>query len=816
MPVPGSKPSLPASGLTATTTSRSTSPLAGAPLLTVFEKWGISAPAPALADPSSNPQQLQQPLNANLARVTAPPPLPIQPPVAPSPQPQPGPVVASPVPLAAGSRAGAPLPAVFEKGGVSAPSLNLADRSSNPLPQNQQPLAPSRPTFASVAAPSPLPIPQSFAIPASIGKPGTPNPQSPQDQPAPTAISAVPISAVPISAVPVTAGSREIPAAARPDDSRAANAPANSAVPNELRTEPGPRSSELPSAIGPAASGDAHSSANLSTQPPAAPAPSSTASVSVSAMPTGLVSPGPVSPAPALPTQTQSDSPAPPVPVSPVPTAADSRFHAPVPTGAPDFSLDYFPLDDFGLGQSLIVESPSVPAAPSTPAQPVLASAYRPSPASLNGPAANVAPASSAPATAPSPMSMSMSMPMMTTTSPTPIPAPQSSANNNSAPVTESPNAQQTAAPNASAAKNQQLNAGGVGVIQLRGRARRPQTGQLDRRGFRRRSSRNRRLAMLHTAPVVTLSPDATTVAAQTASASETGFAIANGTSNNDPAPLTPNLAPSSQNPAPMAAPLAASTHDAPSNGRPGVSPQPVSAAAPATAGDKKSSAAMQADPAAAHDAPSAIASGRDSSPALTAPAPPASAPPTQGRSDPAPELPKTHQMLDSAPPLPPPAPIAPGSAADLQTNAQMNAQMHLGVRTDAFGAVEIHTVVQQSQVGITVHADRDLAHWFSSEVSSLESGLNKNHLNLTAVDFDNGRSGVQTATSFQQGQPRHSFSQSSSSQTSSSQTTGSQSAAPPDPASPEPDTASESATTGILLSGLSAGSGQTHVSILV
>jgi hypothetical protein len=167
--------------------------------------------------------------------------------------------------------------------------------------------------------------------------------------------------------------------------------------------------------------------------------------------------------------------------------------------------------------------------------------------------------------------------------------------------------------------------------------------------------------------------------------------------------------------------------------------------------------------------------------------------------------------MLDSAPPVPAPTPIAPGSAADLQTNPQMNAQMHLGVRTDAFGAVEIHTVVQQSQVGITVHADRDLARWFSSEVSSLESGLNKNHLNLTAVDFDNGHSGVQTATSFQQGQPRHNFSQ-----TSFSQTTGSQSAAPPDPASPEPDTASESATTGILLSDLSAGSGRTHVSILV
>jgi hypothetical protein len=115
--------------------------------------------------------------------------------------------------------------------------------------------------------------------------------------------------------------------------------------------------------------------------------------------------------------------------------------------------------------------------------------------------------------------------------------------------------------------------------------------------------------------------------------------------------------------------------------------------------------------------------------------------------------------MLDSAPAAVPTAaatPMAPGSAADLQ----MNGQMHMGVRTDAFGAVDIHTVVAQSQVGITVHADRDIARWFSSEVPGLESGLNNSHLNLTGVNFDHGRSGVQTATGFSHGQPRQNFSQ--------------------------------------------------------
>lgn len=141
---------------------------------------------------------------------------------------------------------------------------------------------------------------------------------------------------------------------------------------------------------------------------------------------------------------------------------------------------------------------------------------------------------------------------------------------------------------------------------------------------------------------------------------------------------------------------------------------------------------------------------------AMPAAALPSAASPAQTPVDGTPPLPRIHQMLDAAPPAPVVAIPGPLVSADVP----MSAQMHVGMRTDAFGAVEIHTVVQQSQVGITVHSDRDLARWFSSEVPSLESGLNHSHLNLTAVDFGSGRSGVQTSTSFQQGQPQQSFSQ--------------------------------------------------------
>jgi hypothetical protein len=212
----------------------------------------------------------------------------------------------------------------------------------------------------------------------------------------------------------------------------------------------------------------------------------------------------------------------------------------------------------------------------------------------------------------------------------------------------------------------------------------------------------------------------------------------------------------------------AITTSDEASTEKAGSSVAVLSAAAiAASAADKKPLIAVQATAGSppdlsSHGAFAIVAPANDLSAALTASSPPVSAPATAA-SDPAVALPQTHQMLDSAPPATPApatAPIAPGSAAELQMNAQVNAQMHLDIRTDAFGAVEIHTVVQQSQVGITVHANGDIARWFSSEVPGLESGLSKSHLNLTAVDFDNGRSGVQTSSGFQQGQPRQNFSQ--------------------------------------------------------
>jgi hypothetical protein len=302
---------------------------------------------------------------------------------------------------------------------------------------------------------------------------------------------------------------------------------------------------------------------------------------------------------------------------------------------------------------------------------------------------------------------------------------------------------------------------------------------------------------------------DVTTAAAQTASASGNGFAIADNLAKSTPNTIANssdsspawNLDSRSKIPALTFASQAATAGDLQSSATTGAADEGTPVAAfQTTASDKKSSAANQtkdnlSNATSAPVVSTAIASAKDGSATLTASAPPAPAPPSQMRPDPAPALRQVHHMLDSAPPASSTPPAAP-PAADAAVG-----HMHVGIRTEAFGAVEIHTVVKQSQVGITLHGDRDLTRWFSSEVPSLESGLNQHHLNLTAVDLDSGRSGIQTASSFQQGQSRQNF----------SQPTGAPSAA-----LPEPETVPETAPVNLLPSDLSLGPAVNRVSILV
>ena len=721
------------------------------------------------------------------------------------------------------------LPTTSPTASKTTPAPALADPHSNQqqLASDQQPLARQlTANRASVTASPPLPIRQPGGVPAQIAVPGVllssnmadalyPHDRRDKNPQGQTSTSAVPLAAISrAAALPISNSTTPLDAALR-----ASSGVAEAAMNSPVTAEAILKSPELPSPAGQAASGVAHSFSNVPTQSPTAPTQFSTPPASASPAPTGLVSSAPISPAtvlltpvpmPALPATTQAELPTAPVSISPattaspMPTSVGSQFHARIPTSAAIFALD----------KTQTVQSPTVPAAPLTPAPPVpvtLLAKAMPSPLSGNSSdqSAPSAPVSGF-ATLDTVPSQVLRSDATTTAAPQAASASEAgfaiapnltniitnnTANhipNNNAPLFTpnlTPNSKALAPAPVSIAstpiaptKHDAPISGKSGVSVQPGPAAAPQT--------------------------------AATAAAKTVSAPETGFVIAddratnvaNDVRNNAPS-FTSNLTPNSNVPAPTPvtpAPIAATTNDASRNAKPGISVQPASAATPQTAAaDKKASAAVQGNvqPQAtpSHDVPSAALDSGNNSSATPAPAPPASAPPPQVRSDAAPELPKTHHMLDSAPPTPtaPPVPIAPGSAADLQ----MNAQMQVGIRTDAFGAVQIHTVVQQSQVGITIHGDRDLARWFSSEVPSLESGLNHQHLNLTAVDFDNGRSGVQTATSFQHGQPRQHF----------SETPGSQSAV-----SPEQDPAPEPATISILPSDLTAGPAKTRVSIHV
>jgi antitoxin component of MazEF toxin-antitoxin module len=128
---------------------------------------------------------------------------------------------------------------------------------------------------------------------------------------------------------------------------------------------------------------------------------------------------------------------------------------------------------------------------------------------------------------------------------------------------------------------------------------------------------------------------------------------------------------------------------------------------------------------------------------------PPPHAPTSEKR-----EVPQTQQMLDSAP-----AGTDAPPAARISTEPGGAMQMHVGIRTTAFGAVEIYTSVHQNQVELAVRGEHGLAHWFSSEVPNIESGLKDHRLNLTTLELDSGSTGLQTATSSDHRHPQRNFS---------------------------------------------------------
>lgn len=63
--------------------------------------------------------------------------------------------------------------------------------------------------------------------------------------------------------------------------------------------------------------------------------------------------------------------------------------------------------------------------------------------------------------------------------------------------------------------------------------------------------------------------------------------------------------------------------------------------------------------------------------------------------------------------------------------------EMHIGLRTQAFGSVEVHTVVRDSQVGVTVGSERgDLRTLLANEVSGLQTTFRQQELRFDNIRF--------------------------------------------------------------------------------
>lgn len=164
---------------------------------------------------------------------------------------------------------------------------------------------------------------------------------------------------------------------------------------------------------------------------------------------------------------------------------------------------------------------------------------------------------------------------------------------------------------------------------------------------------------------------------------------------------------------------------------------------------EKKASVPSPQAATASHEAPPALIS--ESGTTVVVPRAAASDAPPRTTSAEVREAPRAPHLPESAPPA-----ASTAASARIVADAAGEMQMRVGIRTTAFGAVEIYTSIHQNQVGLSVHGERGMEHWFSTEVQSIETGLKDHHLHLTTMEMDKGGTGLQTSTGSQQQSQRH------------------------------------------------------------
>lgn len=143
----------------------------------------------------------------------------------------------------------------------------------------------------------------------------------------------------------------------------------------------------------------------------------------------------------------------------------------------------------------------------------------------------------------------------------------------------------------------------------------------------------------------------------------------------------------------------------------------------------------------AATAAPSATTSQAASRPSVSNPGLPVAA----AVSHVSPEMPaqadsSSRVAPDSAalPPEPARAPVATGQVHDAQLSARAErSEMRIALETPAFGSVEVHAVVRESQVGLAIGSERgDLHRIMAAEVPTIAGRLQQHDLQLDGVRF--------------------------------------------------------------------------------
>jgi len=85
--------------------------------------------------------------------------------------------------------------------------------------------------------------------------------------------------------------------------------------------------------------------------------------------------------------------------------------------------------------------------------------------------------------------------------------------------------------------------------------------------------------------------------------------------------------------------------------------------------------------------------------------------------------------------------PIVPAAAPVVQSARLLDAaaasEMHIGLRTQAFGNVDIHTQVRESQVGLAIGSERgDLRSMLAPEVAGLQTSLRQQDLRFENIQY--------------------------------------------------------------------------------